>query len=125
MSCEISSILVCPISHITHTTSIVLDLFEICHLKFGILRKAWCPVSNNQPRFKKTLRLTFGFLFLVLGLLGLLFPLLQGWLFLALGAILLSSDVPFFNRVLSRIKSRFPVIGRAAERLRKQLPGQR
>jgi uncharacterized membrane protein YbaN (DUF454 family) len=77
-----------------------------------------------QPTVKKTLRLTFGFLFLILGLLGLVFPVLQGWLFLALGAILLSKDLPLFNRMLGRIKSRFPGIGRAAERLRKQLPGQ-
>jgi uncharacterized membrane protein YbaN (DUF454 family) len=80
--------------------------------------------SNNQAKVKKTIRLTFGFLFLLLGLLGLVFPILQGWLFLALGAILLSRDVPLFNKVLGRIKSRFPGIGRAAERLRKQLPGQ-
>jgi uncharacterized membrane protein YbaN (DUF454 family) len=82
-------------------------------------------MSNKHRNIKRTLRLTFGFLFLMLGLLGLVFPVLQGWLFLALGAILLSRDLPFFNRVIARIKGRFPGIGQAAERLRKQLPGQR
>jgi uncharacterized membrane protein YbaN (DUF454 family) len=82
-------------------------------------------MSNNQAKIKKTLRLTFGFLFLLLGFLGLVFPILQGWLFIALGAILLSRDLPVFNRVLNQIKGRFPGIGQAADRLRKQLPGQR
>jgi len=69
---------------------------------------------------KKAVRITLGVVFIVLGLLGLVFPVLQGWLFLAIGALLLSKDVPFFQRVISWIRDRFPRISRKAEKIQEE-----
>ncbi len=63
-------------------------------------------------------RIILGTVFLILGIAGFLFPILQGWLFVTIGAILLSRDVPFFTRLVDWISRRYPRIGRAAERIR-------
>jgi uncharacterized membrane protein YbaN (DUF454 family) len=55
---------------------------------------------------------------LALGIAGLVLPVLQGWLFIALGAILLAPDVPFFARVLARIEERFPALRHPIRKLR-------
>ena len=44
---------------------------------------------------RRIVRISLGSIAIVLGLVGLVVPILQGWLFLALGAMLLSVDVPF------------------------------
>ena len=48
-------------------------------------------------------------------------PILQGWLFLALGALLLSVDFPFFDRIVIWIENRIPPVKKPVERLRDYL----
>ncbi len=55
-------------------------------------------------------RLVLGWLFLVLGVLGLFLPFLQGLLFLAIGVVLLSRHVPFFDRIRLKMYRRFPSV---------------
>jgi uncharacterized membrane protein YbaN (DUF454 family) len=76
--------------------------------------------DGNVSQDRKVLRITLGIIFIVLGLLGLVFPILQGWLFLAVGALLLSRYVPFFERIISWIRNRFPRIGRKAEKIQEE-----
>jgi hypothetical protein len=57
-------------------------------------------------------------MFILLGLPGLFLPILQGWLFLALGALLLSVDIPFFKRLVRWIENRFPRVRSTVERVR-------
>jgi uncharacterized membrane protein YbaN (DUF454 family) len=59
-----------------------------------------------------------GITLVLLGLLGFLLPILQGWLFLALGLLLLSKDVPLLQRAWKNLKARYPSLGHAAERVR-------
>ena len=54
------------------------------------------------------LRHVLGWLSLLVGLAGLVLPILQGWFFIALGAVLLAPDVPFFARLVAWIERRFP-----------------
>ncbi|MCK9275752.1 MAG: hypothetical protein M0P57_11760 [Syntrophales bacterium] len=61
-------------------------------------------------------RIALGVMFLILGIAGFIFPILQGWLFVAIGAILLSRDIPLFRRLIKWIDHRFPRIWRAADR---------
>lgn len=70
---------------------------------------------------KRLLRLIFGWLFLVLGILGLVLPILQGWLFIAIATILLAQDVPFFKRILNYVRQRFPKIARKADKITDQI----
>jgi uncharacterized protein len=71
---------------------------------------------------KRSLRIALGSILLVLGLAGLVLPLLQGWLFIALGVIVLSRDIPFFARLEDRVATRFPKARHIAEKVRRYLP---
>lgn len=58
---------------------------------------------------------------LVLGVAGLFLPILQGWLLIGLGALLLSPDVPVFRRLVAWIERRSPTLKRGIGMLRKKL----
>jgi uncharacterized protein len=72
---------------------------------------------------RRIVRITFGAILILLGIPGLVLPILQGWLFLALGALLLSVDVPFFDRLVHWIEERVPVVKKPLERVRVFLRG--
>ena len=55
--------------------------------------------------------LIVGYGFLVLGVLGLFLPILQGVLFLAIGLIILSRHATWAERLLARLKARYPRAG--------------
>lgn len=67
---------------------------------------------------KRTLRLVLGVLFLLLGLAGLVLPVLQGVLFIFIGVLLLAPDVPLFRRLLHRLEASFPELARRLRRSR-------
>ncbi|MBI10071.1 MAG: hypothetical protein CMM55_11140 [Rhodospirillaceae bacterium] len=52
--------------------------------------------------------LTSGWIFIVLGVLGLFLPILQGILFLTIGGMLLSMESPTAQRILDRLRSKYP-----------------
>ena len=56
--------------------------------------------------------LAAGWFFTVLGILGLFLPVLQGILFLAIGAYLLSLESPWARRVIEKARRRYPRLGR-------------
>lgn len=62
-----------------------------------------------------------GLVLIILGLVGLVVPILQGWLFLALGALVLSPDIPLFARMVDWIEKRFPAIKDQVQRFRQFL----
>ena len=66
-------------------------------------------------------RLGLGGLLIVLGVIGLFLPGLQGFLFLGIGGALLYRDVPFLSRIVGRLRARYPSINRATERLKQTL----
>ncbi|KAA3663110.1 MAG: hypothetical protein DWQ10_00880 [Calditrichaeota bacterium] len=74
-----------------------------------------------MPIAKRIFRIFFGWLFVGLGIVGLVLPVLQGILFLATGIALLSPDVPFFRKILEKIKDRYPMLARKAEHISKQI----
>jgi uncharacterized membrane protein YbaN (DUF454 family) len=54
--------------------------------------------------------LTFGWIFIILGILGLFLPILQGILFLAIGGMLLSMESPRAQRIMERLRNRYPTL---------------
>ncbi len=64
---------------------------------------------------KRILALIVGWSFILLGILGLFLPILQGVLFLLIGLIILSSEYVWAHRLLSRLRKRFPRLGRTAD----------
>ena len=72
---------------------------------------------------KQIVRLSLGTVLLLLGMAGMVLPVLQGWLFLALGALVLSVDIPIFDRLVRWIENRVPQVKKPLERLRNFLKG--
>ncbi|MDD5204505.1 MAG: PGPGW domain-containing protein [Desulfobacterales bacterium] len=65
-----------------------------------------------MKNLSRNLRIALGILSLILGVAGLVLPILQGWLFLGIGLVLLSRDVPFFQKLSDRLEHRFPKLVR-------------
>lgn len=81
---------------------------------------------------KKWLTLAVGWAFVVLGVIGLVLPVLQGVLFLAIGFIILSRESKWAKRKLVHLRRRHPewagTFDKAAERAAatlKRLNGRR
>ena len=64
---------------------------------------------------KRVLVLIIGWSFILLGIVGLFLPILQGVLFILIGLIILSSEYVWAHHLLSKLRARFPKISRTAE----------
>jgi len=64
---------------------------------------------------KRILILTTGWTFILLGVVGLVLPFLQGVLFILIGLIILSSQYVWARVLLSKLRKRFPKISRVAD----------
>jgi uncharacterized protein len=75
------------------------------------------PDGPAKDRFamKRILVLIAGWSFLLLGIAGLILPVLQGVLFIIIGLIILSSQYGWARRLLAKLRERFPNIGRLAD----------
>jgi uncharacterized membrane protein YbaN (DUF454 family) len=67
-------------------------------------------MAHIKKQLKKILVLTLAGVFFVLGLAGLVLPVLQGWLFLAISALLFSMYSPALRAWLERNTARYPKI---------------
>jgi uncharacterized protein len=65
-----------------------------------------------QTRAKKIILLLCGWGFILLGVIGLFLPSLQGVLFLLIGLLILSSEYVWAHRLLLKIRNRFPAVAR-------------
>ena len=63
-----------------------------------------------QTKAKKVILLLFGWGFILLGVIGLFLPILQGVLFLLIGLLILSSEYVWAHRLLLRIRNRLPAV---------------
>ena len=70
---------------------------------------------------KRWLIWCLGWLFIVLGILGLFLPVLQGILFLLIGLYLLSTTSPWAERLLNRLRERFPKISKTFEEAKEKV----
>ncbi|MCU0571433.1 MAG: DUF2892 domain-containing protein [Syntrophobacteraceae bacterium] len=70
---------------------------------------------------RRIIRITLGVVFIVLGILGLFLPVLQGVLFLIIGVFLLASQIPLFARIFCWIQEKFPALERLVERMRERV----
>jgi len=69
------------------------------------------PPKPFRTRWKRFLILVTGWMFVVLGILGLFLPILQGILFLAIGFYLLSLESPWVHHRMEQVRERYPRIG--------------
>lgn len=67
---------------------------------------------ESKSRLRRAAIYIAGWFFILLGILGLVLPILQGILFILVGLFLLSSVSPRAERLLHRIRERFPRISK-------------
>jgi uncharacterized membrane protein YbaN (DUF454 family) len=63
-----------------------------------------------KERIKRLAIWWLGWGFIALGIAGLVLPILQGILFLLIGLSLLSNQSPWAQRMLQRLRDRFPAV---------------
>lgn len=78
------------------------------------------PVPMSRPhkrrsRLQRIAILASGWFFVVLGVVGLVLPILQGFLFLAIGFYLLSLESPRVRRFVDRTLARYPRLAKVYE----------
>jgi uncharacterized protein len=76
----------------------------------------------NRP-MKKAFALLAGWSFMVLGVIGLFLPFLQGILFLMIGLTILSSEYVWAHHLLTKVRTRFPKIAVFSDRAQKTATG--
>lgn len=64
---------------------------------------------------KRVAVLLLGWGFVLLGIVGLFLPVLQGILFLLVGLVILSSEYVWAHKLLLRLRQRFPSISQKAD----------
>lgn len=72
---------------------------------------------------KRLIRLGLGWTFIVLGVLGLFLPFLQGVLFLAIGFALIAPDSPWAQDKLERVRRRYPQLASTFDRAQARAEG--
>ena len=68
--------------------------------------------ETGWTRVKPILMQVLGYTFLVLGVLGMFLPILQGFLFLLIGLLILARHAAWARRLLDHIRSRHPKFDR-------------
>lgn len=64
---------------------------------------------------KRILILIVGWAFILLGIVGIFLPVLQGILFLLIGLVILSSEYAWAHKLLTKLRERFPRLGHTAD----------
>ena len=72
---------------------------------------------------RTVVRHVLGWTSLTLGIAGLFLPVIQGWLFIGIGALLLAPEVPLFARLVCWVEERSPRVRRALDRFRERFGG--
>ena len=74
-------------------------------------------MAEAGETFMKTIALqAVGYFFLVLGIIGLVVPVLQGILFISIGLIVLAKTAPWAERLLKRFREKCPDAGRLIDK---------
>jgi uncharacterized protein len=68
-----------------------------------------------NPHVKRAVVLLVGWCFILLGIVGLFLPVLQGLLFLFVGLVILSSEYAWAHRLIARLRERFPRLAGVAD----------
>ncbi|HYD32189.1 MAG TPA: PGPGW domain-containing protein [Azospirillaceae bacterium] len=72
-------------------------------------------MADGGSQAKRWGILIAGWGFLALGIPGLVLPILQGWLFIIIGLLLLSREYHWARQLLERLRRRFPRIAAKAD----------
>jgi uncharacterized membrane protein YbaN (DUF454 family) len=71
---------------------------------------------TKRKAFRRLALVALGWTLLLIGVMGLLVPVLPGGLLIVLGILLLDNQYPSLRRVLEKWRARFPILERAFSR---------
>ncbi|MCH5583905.1 PGPGW domain-containing protein [Shimazuella sp. AN120528] len=66
---------------------------------------------------KQVMIIIGGYFFLILGVIGAILPIMQGWFFFLIGLVMLSKTTPWARRWLHKLRLRFPKLASKADKL--------
>ncbi len=69
----------------------------------------------------RIIKICLGSVLLTIGVVGIVFPILPGWVFFFLGMLILTAEIPLFARVLCWAEGRHPASRKLIGRLRARL----
>ena len=73
---------------------------------------------------KRVVKLAIGWGFVGLGIIGCFLPILQGFLFMAIGFFFLAEESPFFKKYIARLEQRYPEQMRKVHTFRESMKQQ-
>jgi uncharacterized membrane protein YbaN (DUF454 family) len=73
-----------------------------------------------KRQLKRIAVLTIGWAFILLGIVGLFLPILQGILFILIGLLILSTEYVWAHNLLEKLKQRFPKIAAQMDRAKEK-----
>lgn len=73
-----------------------------------------------KPTVKRIIIIVLGWFFIVLGIAGLFLPVVQGILFLLIGFYLLSHESRWARKLLDKMMTRYPAVGRQFYKLKEK-----
>jgi uncharacterized membrane protein YbaN (DUF454 family) len=75
-------------------------------------------VRAERSTLRRIYVIAVGWLFMLLALAGWILPILPGWLFFAVGLLILSTEYAWAHHVVERTKARFPKFGIVLDKAR-------
>jgi uncharacterized membrane protein YbaN (DUF454 family) len=76
-----------------------------------------------KAQIKRAGLLAGGWLFIVLGVIGLFLPIMQGLLFIFIGLLILSTEYVWAHKLLQKLRSRFPRIAKMLDHAEQRVRG--
>jgi uncharacterized membrane protein YbaN (DUF454 family) len=75
-------------------------------------------VRSERSTIRRIYVIAVGWLFMLLALAGWILPVLPGWLFFAIGLLILSTEYAWAHHLVERTKVRFPKFGAVLDKAR-------
>ncbi|PTX64944.1 putative transmembrane protein PGPGW [Melghirimyces profundicolus] len=72
----------------------------------------------NKQQMKRLVGRVIGWFLVLLGIIGMIFPVLHGVIFFLAGLLILSKTSPWAKNLLQKLESRFPKVAKQMDKLR-------
>jgi uncharacterized protein len=76
-----------------------------------------------KAQIKRVGLIVTGWLFIILGVVGLFLPIMQGLLFICIGLLILSSEYVWAHKLLQKLRAKFPRVSKLLDRAEQRVRG--
>lgn len=78
-------------------------------------------VRTERSTLRRIYVIAAGWFFMLLAIAGWILPILPGWLFFAIGLLILSTEYAWAHHLVERTKVHFPKFGEVLDKAREQV----